>query len=50
MYLSTGWEGRKGKLLARGHASAYYPVQRDQTQSMNILRLSVEDFEIFVST
>ena len=50
MHLSTGWEGRTGKLLARGHTSAYYPIRPDQTQSMNILPLSVEDFEIFVST
>ena len=50
MSLSTGWEGRTGKLLARGHPSAYYPVRPDQTQSMNILPLSVRDFEIFVST
>ena len=50
MYLSTGWEGRTGKLLARGHTSAYYPVRPDQTQSMNILPLSVQDFEIFVLT
>ena len=49
MYLWTGWEGRTGKRLARGHPSAYYPVQPDQTQSMNILPLSVEDFEISVS-
>ena len=50
MYLSTGWKGRTGKLLARGHTSAYYPVRPDQTQSMNILPLSVQDFEIFVLT
>ena len=43
-------EGRTDKLLARGHPSAYYPVRPDQTQSMNILPLSVEDFEISVST
>ena len=33
-----------------GHPSAYYPVRPDQTQSMNILPLSVQDFEIFVLT
>ena len=48
-YLSTGWKGRTGKRLARGHTRTYYPVRPDQTQSMNILPLSVRDFEIFVS-
>ena len=45
-------DGRAGQVnfWLEGHPSAYYPVRPDQTQSMNILPLSVRDFEIFVST
>ena len=49
MYKSTGWEGRTGKLLARGHISAYYPVRPDQTQSMNILPFLVLKISKFLS-
>ena len=44
-------DGRAGQVnfWLEGHPSAYYPVRPDQTQSMNILPLSVEDFEISVS-
>ena len=45
-------DGRAGQVnfWLEGHPSAYYPVRPDQTQSTNISPLSVEDFEISVST